>query len=165
MALISFDPNIRLPLWQSEDACRQAVREFLPLADIVKISDEELEFITGTDDLGQAKSDAFQRTDSAGSVYLRQPGAYALDAELEVFEPSLSVNALDTTGAGDGFIGSFLYQCARDHVADLSACSADHCAVTCGPAPPSAPPASNKRARFPPIQTILWNSGKDRPSY
>ena len=40
--LISFDPNVRLPLWNSEDECRKAILEFLPFAHIVKISDEEL---------------------------------------------------------------------------------------------------------------------------
>ncbi len=46
-SIISFDPNVRLPLWNSEDECRKAILEFLPFAHIVKISDEELEFITG----------------------------------------------------------------------------------------------------------------------
>ena len=46
-AVISFDPNIRLPLWNSTEECRKAVREFIPYADIVKISDNELEFVTG----------------------------------------------------------------------------------------------------------------------
>ena len=41
--IISFDPNVRLPLWESPEACRQAILEFLPLSNIVKISDEELE--------------------------------------------------------------------------------------------------------------------------
>ena len=46
-SIISFDPNVRLPLWNSQYECKKAILEFLPLAHIVKISDEELEFITG----------------------------------------------------------------------------------------------------------------------
>ena len=46
-ALISFDPNVRLALWESETACQQAIREFLPEADLVKLSDNEIEFVTG----------------------------------------------------------------------------------------------------------------------
>ena len=42
-SIISFDPNIRLPLWDSEQSCKNAISEFLPFAHIVKISDEELE--------------------------------------------------------------------------------------------------------------------------
>ena len=47
-ALISFDPNIRLQLWEDKELLRRTVNEFLPYANILKISDEELEFITGT---------------------------------------------------------------------------------------------------------------------
>ncbi len=50
-SIISFDPNIRLPLWDSEQSCKNAISEFLPFAHIVKISDEELEFITGENDI------------------------------------------------------------------------------------------------------------------
>ena len=54
-SIISFDPNVRLPLWDSEESCREAILEFLPLAHIVKISDEELEFITGYNNIDEAK--------------------------------------------------------------------------------------------------------------
>lgn len=46
-AIISFDPNVRLALWDDIDLLRKRINEFIPKADIVKISDEELEFITG----------------------------------------------------------------------------------------------------------------------
>ena len=76
-ALISFDPNIRLPLWPDAQACQKAVREFLPQAEIIKISDEELEFITGTTDLQKAKAFLFtERT----QLVLRQPGRLCPDA-------------------------------------------------------------------------------------
>lgn len=45
--LISFDPNLRFNLWNSRKALKEAVLEFIPLADILKVSDEELSFITG----------------------------------------------------------------------------------------------------------------------
>ena len=54
-AIISFDPNVRLPLWESEKDCKDAILEFLPLANIIKISDEELEFITGETDIEKSK--------------------------------------------------------------------------------------------------------------
>lgn len=60
-AVISFDPNIRLPLWNSPEDCRKAVREFIPYADIVKISDNELEFVTGKPRFRRALSICFQR--------------------------------------------------------------------------------------------------------
>ena len=52
--IIDFDPNLRFPLWPDRDALRRTVLEFLPLADVVKISDEELEFLTGTSDIEAA---------------------------------------------------------------------------------------------------------------
>ena len=58
-SIISFDPNVRLPLWNSEDECRKAILEFLPFAHIVKISDEELEFITGFNNIEDAKEVLF----------------------------------------------------------------------------------------------------------
>ena len=90
--LISFDPNVRLPLWKQPEDCRKAILEFLPLSNIVKISDEELEFIT---------------------------------KERVIFSPSFKVSAQDTTGAGDSFIGSLLYQVAEgeyslEQLVDLS---------------------------------------------
>ena len=50
-AIISFDSNIRFPLWNDKRALKTAIEEFLPMADIVKVSDEEIEFITGTADI------------------------------------------------------------------------------------------------------------------
>lgn len=44
--LVSFDPNVRLPLWDSAEACLKTIREFLPMADIIKLSDDEVEFVT-----------------------------------------------------------------------------------------------------------------------
>lgn len=109
-ALISFDTNIRLPLWESTEALRETVLEFLPYADILKISDEELEFITGETAVMDAADVLFQ-----GSVKLviytkGAEGASAFSAHASADTAGLNVKALDTTGAGDAFIGSFLYQ-------------------------------------------------------
>ena len=52
--IVSFDPNVRLPLWDSPAACREAIRAFLPFANIVKLSDDELEFVTGCRDEREA---------------------------------------------------------------------------------------------------------------
>ena len=52
--MISFDPNIRLPLWENPEALRNVIWEFAPMAHVLKISDEELEFITGKADIKEA---------------------------------------------------------------------------------------------------------------
>jgi fructokinase len=58
--LVSFDPNVRLPLWESPEACRSAILEFLHHAHLVKISDEELEFITGISEVEEAVQSLFK---------------------------------------------------------------------------------------------------------
>ena len=58
-AIISFDPNVRLALWDDIDLLRKRINEFIPKADIVKISDEELEFITGKDSIEDALPQLF----------------------------------------------------------------------------------------------------------
>ena len=54
-AIVSFDPNIRLRFVGTPETCQARVREFLPFADIVKLSDEELEFVTGESDIRQQR--------------------------------------------------------------------------------------------------------------
>ncbi len=59
-ALISFDPNLRLQLWEDTGKLKEAVLEFMPLAHVLKISDEELEFITGHSDIEKALPELFK---------------------------------------------------------------------------------------------------------
>ena len=123
--LISFDPNVRLPLWETPEACREAILEFLPFANIVKISDEELEFITGIADETEALNFLLQG-DVEVIIYTKGTnGAEFITKERVIFSPSFKVSAQDTTGAGDSFIGSLLYQVAEgeyslEQLVDLS---------------------------------------------
>ena len=111
--LISFDPNVRLPLWKQPEDCRKAILEFLPLSNIVKISDEELEFITGIKDEKEAL-DSLLTGDVKVIIYTKGTnGAEFITKERVIFLPSFKVSAQDTTGAGDSFIGSLLYQVAE----------------------------------------------------
>lgn len=109
--VISFDPNVRLPLWPDGESCRRAIHEFLPLSHIVKISDEELTFITGIANEKEAISSLFvgdvqhviYTRGAAGATWFSRGG-------LEVSVPGNRVDVADTTGAGDSFIGALLYQ-------------------------------------------------------
>ncbi|MGX1193074.1 carbohydrate kinase family protein [Metabacillus sp. SLBN-84] len=109
--LISFDPNVRLPLWERPEDCRAAILEFLPSAHLVKISDEELEFITGIRDTDEAVQSVFTG-DVQAVVYTK--GADGADLYMKNGRKwetgSYKVNVQDTTGAGDAFIGGFLYK-------------------------------------------------------
>lgn len=115
-AIVSFDPNLRFPLWPDKEQLRQTVWQFIPFAQILKISDEELEFLTGTADIDAALPKLF-----VGSVQLvlytcGSSGAHAYTRTAHAFAPCASVHAVDTTGAGDGFIGSFLWQLMTDGI-------------------------------------------------
>ena len=109
-SIISFDPNVRLPLWDSEDACRDAIMEFLPLAHVVKISDEELEFVTGYDNMDEAKEVLFKGNVNMVLFTKGKDGAEAYTKDRVVKIPGNIVDVVDTTGAGDSFIGSFLFK-------------------------------------------------------
>ena len=123
--LISYDPNVSLPLWKNPEDCRKAILEFLPLSNIVKISDEELEFITGIKDEKEAL-DFLLTGDVKVIIYTKGTnGAEFITKERVIFSPSFKVSAQDTTGAGDSFIGSLLYQVAEgeyslEQLVDLS---------------------------------------------
>lgn len=108
--IVSFDPNVRLPLWPSAEECRRAILEFIPLSHILKISDEELTFITGIEDEDEALASLF--TGSVQHVlYTRGPaGSTWVSRGDSVTVAGNKVNAIDTTGAGDAFIGAVLFQ-------------------------------------------------------
>lgn len=107
-AIISFDPNIRLPLWKDTNSLKSAINEFLPFADIIKVSDEETELITGSGNIDKACE---KLLDYAKIVICTcgKNGAYAYTKNSKVGAEPTNVAAKDTTGAGDAFIGSFLY--------------------------------------------------------
>ncbi|WP_042271842.1 carbohydrate kinase family protein [[Clostridium] dakarense] len=119
-AIISFDPNVRLPLWNNPQDCKDVIKEFLPLSNILKISDEELEFITGIKDEKLALESLFVGNIKI-IIYTKGPeGACFItkkDNIMKVVEKEgINVNAIDTTGAGDSFIGSFLYQLGENNI-------------------------------------------------
>ncbi len=108
-ALISFDPNVRLPLWDSPDACRETILEFIPKAHIVKISDEELAFIAGIEDEDKAIASLFVG-DVQTVIYTKgAAGATLYVQDITIDSSGYSVDVQDTTGAGDAFIGALLY--------------------------------------------------------
>ena len=109
-ALISFDPNLRFMLWDDKDELKRVIWEFIPDCDIVKISDEELEFIAGTSSIDEALPALFKGNVKLVILTKGKEGADAFTSSGCVSSVSPSVNAIDTTGAGDGFIGSFLWK-------------------------------------------------------
>jgi fructokinase len=105
--LVSYDPNLRLPLWPSPDVAAEAMRSLLEHADVVKVSDEELLFLTGGDDEDAARSlwrDGWQLL----LVTRGESGVDYLLPEHAGSVPGYSVEVHDTTGAGDAFTAAVL---------------------------------------------------------
>lgn len=114
--MVSFDPNLRLALWDNPEALKNVIQEFAPMVHVLKISDEELEFITGETDI-KAVLPRLLQGNTKMVIYTRgSEGAECYTEKNYGFAASQKVKAVDTTGAGDGFIGSFLYCMARDGV-------------------------------------------------
>ena len=110
-ALISFDPNLRPPLWESLDEARAQIDQGLKLCDILKIADNELEFMTGQKDFDQGAVILQERYPNIQilNVTAGAEGSYSCSCGHRVFVPSFRLGGtIETTGAGDTFCASVL---------------------------------------------------------
>lgn len=108
--LISYDPNYRAPLWQNEQEAKEAIVAYLPMANVLKVSLEEAQMITGqetVEDCAHAMriygNEVLLITDGPNGAYYVKDGVMG-------HVPGMPVKAVDTTGAGDIFFGSFLFE-------------------------------------------------------
>ena len=112
--LISLDPNLRKPLWPGEDAARAAIEWSLHQADIVKISDEEIDFMWGLSPEDGAKKLLEEYGVSLVYATLGPKGCHAATRAHAVTVASPEgIRAVDTTGAGDIFGGSAMSRFLR----------------------------------------------------
>lgn len=122
-ALISFDPNLRPPLWRSLEDAKQQVLSGLKYCDILKISDNEIQWLTGKKDYTEGVLWIKERFDiSLILVSMGREGsrAYYQEKMVEV-KPFIQKNTIETTGAGDTFCGCVLhYICDHglDHLSE-----------------------------------------------
>lgn len=108
--IISFDPNLRFPLWDDINELKSTVLEFCNYADIIKVSNDEVEFLTGTSDLEEGARILLDKGAKIVIVTLGADGAFALTKNYITKVNGFRVEkVVDTTGAGDIFIGTFLY--------------------------------------------------------
>lgn len=108
--LISFDPNLREPLWNSLDDAKREIEYGLSKCDILKISDNELEFMTGTDDYSEGVKILREKYDiPLIFVTLGKDGSRAYYKDIMVEAPPFTeVKTIEKTGAGDTFGGCAL---------------------------------------------------------
>ncbi|MDS4026643.1 MAG: PfkB family carbohydrate kinase [Candidatus Contendobacter sp.] len=106
--LISYDPNLRLPLWPDADAAREGMLLGLRKAHVVKLSDEESEFLTGIGD-PQAACRVLWHDGLRLMVVTRgRAGCTYFTPEYSGAVAGFTVDAVDATGAGDGFMAGLL---------------------------------------------------------
>lgn len=121
-AVISYDPNYRSSLWPDEATAVQWMRKPLALVDILKVSDEELPLLAGTDDLDQGSRILADMGITLVLVTLGARGAYYRFGSHTGHVPGVQVTVGDTNGAGDTFLGAVLAQLAKpENLSDLTA--------------------------------------------
>ena len=110
-AIISFDPNLRPPLWDSLNEAKAQMLWGLSQADVVKIADNEIEFLTGTADYEKGAMILRERFPNIRilNVTAGANGSYAFHEDRKMFVPSFLLGGtIETTGAGDTFCASVL---------------------------------------------------------
>lgn len=111
--LISFDPNLRPPLWKSKQEAAARMLWGLGKADVVKISDDEVDFLFDCDEREAAQKIISEFGVKLAMVTLGSRGCWLSNGGASCFVPAPSVKAVDTTGAGDIFGGSAM-KCLLD---------------------------------------------------
>ncbi len=104
--LITYDPNLRKPLWKDMDTCKEQLLWGLKQADVVKISDEEVAFLFGCTPEEGADKLLNEYGVSLAMVTLGPKGAYLKNQNGSCYVNCPKVTPIDTTGAGDIFGGS-----------------------------------------------------------
>jgi fructokinase len=110
-AVISFDPNLREPLWESLVDAKAQMLWGLGQSEVVKIADNEIEFLTGTTDFDKGATLLRDRFPNIRllNVTAGANGSYAYYEDKKVFVPSFLLGGtIETTGAGDTFCASVL---------------------------------------------------------
>ena len=111
---ISFDPNYRADLWKGRvqefiEVCKQCLK----YADFVKVSDEEIKIISGQESIGDGVKVFHELGAKVVAVTLGKEGTLISNAKETATVGSIKIQSIDSTGAGDAFVGACLYQIAK----------------------------------------------------
>ena len=107
-ALISYDPNYRASLWADTETAVAQMKAAIPLADVMKVSDEESLLLTGAGDYDEAADRLLESGLKLVAITLGSKGVLIATPESRQTVGGFAVDAVDTTGAGDSFWGGFL---------------------------------------------------------
>ncbi len=108
---ISFDPNYRQLLWKTdtESFVRQSWY-FMEHCNFFKVSDEEAMLITGSSSVNDATKILSEKTNATFAITLGKEGTLLMHKKQKIIVESIAVTSIDSTGAGDAFVGAILYQ-------------------------------------------------------
>ncbi len=112
-SIISYDPNYRASLWENEDIAKSSMRSLIPYVDIMKISDEEVELLTGQKDIEKGAQILFNQGVKLVTITLGSKGAYVYFNNRGKIISGYKSKVVDTTGAGDSFWGGLLYNISK----------------------------------------------------
>ncbi|XP_071706448.1 probable fructokinase-7 [Rutidosis leptorrhynchoides] len=116
-SIVSYDVNLRLPLWQSADAAREGIMSVWDQADVIKVSEEEITFLTGGDDAYDDNVVLEKLFHPNLKLFLVSEGARGCRYYTTRFKGrvgGVKVKPIDTTGAGDAFVSGILSFLASD---------------------------------------------------
>ncbi len=110
----AFDVNFREHLWPSVEAAREAVDPLLDLSTIVKLGDDEVAPLLGTENAEEAAQQLLGRGVSVVLVSLGPEGAFYATQEFSGQVPAFEAEVVDSTGAGDAFLAATLVHLSED---------------------------------------------------
>ncbi|WMV16927.1 hypothetical protein MTR67_010312 [Solanum verrucosum] len=114
--ILSYDPNLRLPLWPSAESAREGILSIWDTADIIKISEEEISFLTqGEDPYDDNVVRKLYHPNLKLLLVTEGPeGCRYYTKDFSGRVKGIKADAVDTTGAGDAFVAGILSQLASD---------------------------------------------------
>lgn len=117
--LISYDPNWRPPLWDDHNEAKQMIWHAMQFADIVKLAEEEWEFVTGTHDLEEGAKGVLDAGAKLVVVTMGEKGAWFTNGSVSRAVEPFEVDVVDPLGAGDGFVAALLAQLVNRRVEEI----------------------------------------------
>ena len=117
---ISFDPNYRHLLFQNNNqSFIEQSWNFLSICNFFKVSDEEALLLTGRNNVTDAAVDFIKKTKAVFTITLGKEGTLLGINGKTITIPSITVKVVDTTGAGDAFVGAVLFQLSKYSKAEI----------------------------------------------